>query len=271
MQFIDRHSDAPWLPSGGIAEVVLVFRGEVVPGPVGLVRLLLVDEDGRIFCVPRTGGRPGWDIPTTPVSDAGADAAIDALTRVTFGTRQQVDLVGAVRNVVPPEVEYEWPSPVAYFSVYRPLNAPEPVADGVWLSAEEAAGELSERHWWALVAATERKGVDEFWGLVDARASELLETDEPWAAYEIAMEIAGLEFNEAWRGVIDFDGVFYVAWIELTDLFDAPWWNKRLTLEEADRLLRDAGREWLATPIDARRELLATWQDRLAQLADNVR
>lgn len=156
MQIIDRHPDAPWLPSGGVAEVVLAGLDDEVAGPVGLVRLLITDNDGRIFCVPRIGGRPGWDIPTAPVGRGEADAAVDELTVTVFGSSLQVVLAGAVRNVVPAEVEYEWPSPVTYFCVYRPATALSPVIDGVWLTSTEATAELADRHWWPLVHAAGR-------------------------------------------------------------------------------------------------------------------
>lgn len=48
-------------------------------------------------------------------------------------------------------------------------------------------------------------------------------------------------------------------------------WNRRLTLQEADRILREAGREWLATPVDARHRLVVRWQERLGDLADELR
>lgn len=148
---IVHHPDAPWLPAGGVAEVVLAGTEDAPPCPVGLVRLLITDDAGRIFCVPRSGGRPGWDLPTTPVGNADPAAVIDDLTLATFGTQHPVVPVGAVRNVVLSEGEYEWPSPIVYFCVYRPTTSPVPVVEGVWLTPEKAAAELSERHWWPLV------------------------------------------------------------------------------------------------------------------------
>lgn len=271
MQIIDRCRDAPWLPSGGVAEVVLAGPGDEVLGPVGLVRLLITDDDGRIFCVPRAGGRSGWDIPTAPIGHADADVAIGELTVAVFGTRQRVALAGAVRNVVPADVVYEWPNPVTYFCVYRPTASLPPVIDGSWLSAEEADVELAKRHWWPLVARSGHIKIEHFWALVDERVSELVAADDPWRTYEISMEIARLEFDEPWQTVTDFDGNFYIGWIEHSDLFDAPWWNRRLTLQEADLILRKAGREWLAAPLDDRHGLLVRWQERLGHLADELR
>ncbi|MER7604918.1 hypothetical protein [Nocardioides sp. NPDC127503] len=164
MLTIVHHPDAPWLPAGGVAEVVLAGTGDELPGPVGLVRLLITDDAGRIFCAPRSRGVPGWDLPTTPVEDADPAAVINDLTLATFGTQQPVAPVGAVRNVVPGAAAYEWPSPVAYFYVYRPTTRPAPVVEGVWLTQEEAAAEMSERHWWPLA-------------IVDAEAVRALSED----------------------------------------------------------------------------------------------
>lgn len=47
-----------------------------------------------------------------------------------------------------------------------------------------------------------------------------------WQAYEIAMEIARLAFCAESEGVIDFDRAFYCAWMDYSDVFDAPWWCK---------------------------------------------
>ncbi|MEI7059240.1 hypothetical protein WBG06_25695 [Nocardioides sp. CCNWLW239] len=143
--------DAAWLPEGGVAEVVLADSGEEMPGPVGLVRLQITDDAGRIFCMARSGGRPGWDLPTALVGSADPVVVIDDLTVAVFGTQQPVVLVGAVRNVSLAEGDYEWPSPVAYFCVYRPTTSSPPVVEGVWLTPVEAAVELYERHWWPLV------------------------------------------------------------------------------------------------------------------------
>ncbi|MFD4323385.1 hypothetical protein ACFWQC_02040 [Nocardioides sp. NPDC058538] len=113
----------------------------------------MIDENRSIFCVPRTGGRPGWDLPTATVGGAREAEAIDALVTNVTGSTQAVELVGAVRNVVPASTEYEWPSPVAYFNVYSPKAQDlPPTIDGVWLTPEQATEELADRHWWPLAA-----------------------------------------------------------------------------------------------------------------------
>ena len=144
---------ASWLPSGGRAEVVLAAPGDPAPAPVGLVRLLVDDDDGRLLCVPRTGGRPGVDLPTTAVTDGDTAAALDRLTHAVLGQACETTLVGFVRNTVPEGVVYEWPSPVAHFTVHRPASSGvPPVVAGVWLHPVADADQLSERHWWPLVA-----------------------------------------------------------------------------------------------------------------------
>ncbi|MFJ3405334.1 hypothetical protein [Promicromonospora sp. NPDC090134] len=144
---------ASWLPPGGRAEAVLAAPNAPVPTPVGLVRLLVDDESGRLFCVPRTGGRPGVDLPTTAVTDGDTAAALDRLTRAVFGQACETTLVGFIRNTVPEGVVYEWPSPVAHFTVHRPASSGVlPAVDGVWLHPVWDVDQLSERHWWPLVA-----------------------------------------------------------------------------------------------------------------------
>lgn len=157
---LSRLADAPWLPAGGQADVVLSERDDPEPTPVSLVRLLVTDAEGRIFCVPRTGGRAGWDLPAAQAVDDGSTAAVAGLADEVLDRAVQTDLLGYVRNTVPDGTVYEWPSPVAYFLVHRVVGVPLPVIDGVWLAGPEAARELGERHWWPLVAVGHDAAVD---------------------------------------------------------------------------------------------------------------
>ncbi|WP_170176913.1 hypothetical protein [Myceligenerans xiligouense] len=77
MLVLSCQSDAPWLPPGGRADVVVHEPHDPAPGPVGLVRLLVTDPGDRVFCTPRTGDRPGWDLPTAPVPDGDPQTAVD--------------------------------------------------------------------------------------------------------------------------------------------------------------------------------------------------
>lgn len=150
--------DAPWLPPGGRADVVVHDPDDPVPSPLGLVRLLVTDSDGRIFCRARTGDRPGWDLPTAHVPDGGRQTAVEKLTTAVFGQVAATELVGYVRNTVPAGTRYEWPAPVAHFAVYRVLDHAVPVLDGTWLDDDAAAEHLGERHWWPLIAVGHDKG-----------------------------------------------------------------------------------------------------------------
>ena len=139
--------DAPWLPPGGVADVVL---GGPVLRPTGLVRLLLTDGD-RVFCTPRDGsGKP--DLPTARVGAGDHDGAIAIaeLARHVVGGPVTLGYVGAVRNTVTePTPEYEWPTPVAAFAVWTTV-AP-PTVPGEWLDGGTGSV-LAERHWFTLLA-----------------------------------------------------------------------------------------------------------------------
>lgn len=149
--------NAPWLPPGGRADVVIHGSDDPVPSPLGLVRLLIADSDGRVFCRARTGDRPGWDLPTAPVLDAGPQTAVDELATAVFGQVTATELVGYVRNTVPAGTRYDWPTPVAHFALYRVLDHAVPVLDGTWLDDDTAAEHLGERHWWPLIAVDHDK------------------------------------------------------------------------------------------------------------------
>ena len=137
--------DAPWLPPGGVADVVL---GGPVLRPTGLVRLLLTDGD-RVFCTRRDGSGK-LDLPTVRVGaeDHDGGIALAELARHVVGEPGSLRYVGAVRNTVTvPTPEYEWPTPVAVFAVWTTDAAP--VVPGEWLDGG-AGSVLAERHWYPL-------------------------------------------------------------------------------------------------------------------------
>lgn len=121
--------DAPWLPPGGVADVVL---GGPVLRPTGLVRLLLTDGD-HVFCTRRDGAGK-LDLPTARVGaeDHDGAVAIAGLACHVVGGPVPLRHVGAVRNTVRvPTPEYEWPIPLAAFAVST--TDATPVATGEWL------------------------------------------------------------------------------------------------------------------------------------------
>ncbi|GAA1494016.1 NUDIX hydrolase [Curtobacterium herbarum] len=145
-QVIASTVDAPWLPPGGVADVVL---GGPVLGPTGLVRLLLTDGH-RVFCTRRDGSGK-LDLPTARVGPDDHDGvlAIAALTRHVVGGPVPLRYVGAVRNTVRvPTPEYEWPTPVAAFAVWTAVA--RPVVPGEWVDGGTGSV-LAERHWFPLL------------------------------------------------------------------------------------------------------------------------
>ncbi|PZF13934.1 NUDIX hydrolase [Curtobacterium sp. MCPF17_011] len=139
--------DAPWLPPGGVADVVL---GGPVLRPTGLVRLLLTDGE-RVFCTPRDGSGKA-DLPTARVDpdDLDGAVAIVELARRVVGGSQPIRYAGAVRNTVPQGTPgYEWPTPVTAFGVWT--TDARPVVPGEWLDGGTGSV-LRERHWYPLLA-----------------------------------------------------------------------------------------------------------------------
>ena len=155
-QVLTSRPDAPWLPPGGRADVVLAATDTPVPDPVCIVRLLTMyaDEAGpRLHVVSRSDGG-GPDLPTRLVADGSPEECLAALAADTWGQDLPVQLLGYVRNVVTPPVDdYAWPVPHAHFAVWHAsladLSSP---TSGEWLAEEQARDALAERHWWPLAA-----------------------------------------------------------------------------------------------------------------------
>jgi hypothetical protein len=146
--------DAPWLPPGSRAEVVLA-GGSPPPEPVCLVRLLATSDE-RVLTVPRADGS-GLDIPSRVVGDESHTDCLEALRVGVLGVTPPTKLIGYVRNVVPsPGPGYPWPVPRAHFAVWHCPMPPDSEVAGTWLDLREAEAELGERHWWPLVDALPR-------------------------------------------------------------------------------------------------------------------
>jgi hypothetical protein len=156
--------DAPWLPPGGRADVVLAAAGEDPPEPTCLVRLLVV-RDGAVLVVARPD-RGGLDLPTRRVGDESPDEALRALASQTPVVAAETVLLGYVRNVVEtPADGYLWPAPEAHFAVWvsdleagrgrraETAAATRRAQTARWLDRHEAEEYLGERHWWPLAAA----------------------------------------------------------------------------------------------------------------------
>lgn len=147
--------DAPWLPPGGRADVVS-SRQDDPPVPTVVVRLVVV-SGGRLLAVERPGR--GLDLPFREVASGSVwsvGRAVEDLTRAVLGAEhgRAPRLVGYVRNLVEqPTPDYRWPAPRACFTLYA-VDVDPVVAQGLsgrWLSHDEAAATLAERHWWPLL------------------------------------------------------------------------------------------------------------------------
>lgn len=115
------------------------------------VARLLLQDDGRVFCVKREDGS-GLDLPmlATQPGDPRGELAIHELARRITGSGSSLEFVGAVRNVVErPHDTYGWPTPRAHFAVWSSEQAP--VVEGTWLSILDGSP-LRTRHWFPLVS-----------------------------------------------------------------------------------------------------------------------
>jgi hypothetical protein len=143
--------DAPWLPPGSRADVI-ASRQDSAPSNTVVIRLaVLRDED--LLVVTRPDG--GLDLPSKRIGDAGVVVALAQLRQSVLRSTDDPAprLVGYVRNTVPSAgQEYPWPTPQACFAVFVEHGAVGQPAEGVWLSWDRARAELSERHWWPLLA-----------------------------------------------------------------------------------------------------------------------
>jgi hypothetical protein len=146
-------SAAPWLPPGSRADVI-ASRQDDAPTTTVVVRLGLLRGD-QLLVVRRADGG-GLDLPMTRVADDGPVAATTQLYAAVLGhaAGSPPSLVGYVRNTVPsPDADYPWPVPRACFAVYVARVAPREVPElGSWLPLAEAGSQLSQRHWWPLLA-----------------------------------------------------------------------------------------------------------------------
>jgi hypothetical protein len=114
--------EAPWLASGGTAEV---YRSSGALDPVSLVRLL-VRRASQVFCIPREGTAKA-DLPTqiVPSDDPAGQRTVLLLAERVLGLAVPVRPIGFVRNlVVAVPVDYSWPAPVAHFVVFEAQGEP---------------------------------------------------------------------------------------------------------------------------------------------------
>jgi Protein of unknown function (DUF4031) len=153
--------DAPWLPPGGRADVI-VSRQAQAPSHTVVVRLAVVRE-GHLLLARQPDST--WDLPHLEVGHAGPTAAVERLVRDVLGSdvlgsngRTRPQLLGYVRNTVAGTFDgYPWPVPKASFAVFLHGVGPaekvaRPSAESRWVSLRDHPGELSAQPWWLLLA-----------------------------------------------------------------------------------------------------------------------
>jgi hypothetical protein len=149
---------ATWLPPGSRADVI-ASRQAQPPTSTVVVRLALWRGD-ELLVVDRLGGG-GPDLPSAPVGERETGAVLDHLHAVVMGgpLPGTTTLLGYVRNTVPqPDADYPWPVPTAAFAVWTDEVDPgaRPLA-GRWVLPADVQDDLSNRHWWPLVADGPRR------------------------------------------------------------------------------------------------------------------
>lgn len=163
-------------------EVFLSEYGDRAPEPVNIVRLLVTSQRGAIFCAPR-GERPGLDLPSAVVADGEPlAAALNRLVHDVFGAAAPTRSLGHVRNTVPVGTTYEWPTPVAHFTVHHAMTTLEPKLEGTWLRKSETVEQLSDRHWWPIVTMWRERL---YLAVVERRANDVVDRadEEGWLTY----------------------------------------------------------------------------------------
>lgn len=89
---------------------------------------------------------------------------------------------------------------------------------------------------------------------VDPIAERLLTLVDPWDAYECALELVAAMANDFFSQC-PHGGSLYVAWAELTDLFETG----KTSTEDAHNVLRRATSEWLHRPPGPASAFLDGW------------
>jgi len=171
---------APWLPPSGQAGVV---RSAIAPSPTSLVRLL-IRRGEYVFCVPRDGSGK-VDLPTQSVRPEDPDGRIAAIDLAPFvlGRTAAARPVGFVRNVVVTATDdYDWPIPLAHFSVWAAGG--EPAIAGTWIRAD-ASSEVSDRHWFPLLSRRTLAGSS-----VGARPQDLLDRARHSASSLVSAQVS---------------------------------------------------------------------------------
>lgn len=93
--------------------------------------------------------------------------------------------------------------------------------------------------------------------VIDPLVREVLALDDAWAAYRRANEMYDLLSDPSPGGSWEFphSGSVYVAWAELTDLFETG----KTPIQEAHAALRLAAKRWLDRPAGPNARFIEQW------------
>ncbi|MEV4141295.1 hypothetical protein AB0J72_55160 [Dactylosporangium sp. NPDC049742] len=95
---------------------------------------------------------------------------------------------------------------------------------------------------------------------IDPLAQAILDSVQPWDAYEVALEIPGRLLDALdW---LPHGGALYGAWAELADLFETG----KTPIPDAHDAVRQASTDWLARPEDDTGASVETWLERAQTL-----
>lgn len=103
--------------------------------------------------------------------------------------------------------------------------------------------------------------IEQFFAAVQPLVERVLAASGPWDAYHATMDVASAALSPEWEGKLDFDGRMYTVWMELSDLYDKPWYYEHNEISEdtAHAVVRIAAAEWLETPDAEKVAFLERW------------
>jgi hypothetical protein len=105
-------------------------------------------------------------------------------------------------------------------------------------------------------AVTDISDLEREWDLfreeIDPICLRVLEARDPWDSYGAACDCLGVGLLDEW---LPHGGGVYVAWAELTDLFETGKTN----VDVAHNVLRRAAEQWLQRPPSPSVEFIEEW------------
>ena len=103
--------------------------------------------------------------------------------------------------------------------------------------------------------------IEQFFAAVQPLVERVLTARGPWDAYHATMDVASAALSPEWEGKLDFDGRMYTVWMELSDLYDKPWYYEHhdIPREQPTPWCASPPLEWLETPDAEKVAFLERW------------